>query len=68
MHAATETFESMGIDARREDHGWAVTLPRDESVSHLITQLVDSGLSIERVEEQEATLEELYDQFTEVEQ
>lgn len=63
--ATQETFDAIGIEARREPHGWIVTVTEAQSVSELITELVERGLRIERVEERETSLEDLYDRLTE---
>jgi ABC-type multidrug transport system ATPase subunit len=63
--ARAEIFETVGVDARRENGRWVVTLTPDDSVSRIISGLVEHGVSIERVEEETASLEELYDHLTE---
>lgn len=63
--ATASVFETVGVDARRDDEEWVVTLPAEHSVGQLVTDLVEHGVSIERVEEQSASLETLYDHLTE---
>jgi ABC-type multidrug transport system ATPase subunit len=66
--ADAATFDAVGVDARQHHGEWVVSLPLDESVSRVVTELVEYGVSIERVEEETTTLETLYDRLTEAEQ
>lgn len=59
-----KTFSQLDVEAREEGDVWVVSLPADWSVSDLVTALVERGVSIERVHESEASLEELYGQLT----
>ncbi|KAB1190463.1 ATP-binding cassette domain-containing protein [Haloferax sp. MBLA0076] len=58
------TFAALGIEARESRDGWVVTLPEDQSVNDLITVLIERGFTIERVQEEETSLEELYGRLT----
>jgi ABC-type multidrug transport system ATPase subunit len=59
------TFAEIGVEARDVQDGWVVTLPSEWSVSDLVRSLVERGVAIEAVHEEEASLEELYGQLTE---
>ncbi|WP_411966167.1 ABC transporter ATP-binding protein [Haloferax sp. YSMS24] len=63
-NADDDTFEALGIEARESRDGWVVTLPEDQSVNELITVLIERGVTIERVQEEETSLEELYGRLT----
>ncbi|WP_411968940.1 ABC transporter ATP-binding protein [Haloferax sp. YSSS75] len=58
------TFAALGIEARESRDGWVVTLPEDQSVNELITMLIERDVTIERVQEEETSLEELYGRLT----
>lgn len=62
--ANAEVFAELDVEARKLQGVWVVTLPTDRSVSDLVSSLVEQGVSIERVHETEASLEELYGQLT----
>lgn len=62
--ATTADFEALGVRARREGAEWVVDLPPDRQVPDLVRDLVGRDVAIRAVRPEEATIEQLYREFT----
>ena len=63
--ATKDDFDALGVQARRDGEEWVVDLPPDRIVSDLVRDLVGRDVAIRAVRPEEATIEQLYREFTE---
>lgn len=62
--ADQDTFEGLGVEARRNGNDWLVELPADQRVPDLVRNLVDRNIAIGAVYPEEVSIDDLYRELT----